>query len=153
MKNTLYKLFILFTISIFMFACSQDESETIYAPIQQDSFLNGDWKGVANEEQKSLNLDVTMKENYGSVSGSGTVKFLESNDISNITKEFTASFNQGILNKSQISFIIYSPADSDYVSYNGGLDKNDSAKFLGSAVYYLASEHRSISFTMILNKQ
>jgi hypothetical protein len=153
MKKFDYKLPLFLLLTLFLFACSDDETETIYAPTQGYSFLNGDWSGFANEEQKTLKLDVTLKENYGAVSGSGTVRVTESNDISNIDIEFSGSFYHGIIEGSQISFIMESPADSDYVSYNGGLDKNDSTKFIGNAIYYLSSQHRSIRFDMILNKQ
>ncbi|NOX18088.1 MAG: hypothetical protein GXO87_07385 [Chlorobi bacterium] len=149
----IYKFLILLALSVFVLACSQDESETIYAPHQQDSFLNGEWKGLANEEQKTLNLDVNLKENYGSISGNGTVKMTVSDDINDLSLEFSGSFSQGVLNGSQISFVMESSIDSDYVAYNGGLDKTDSSKFNGNASYYLSSQHRSIRFVMTLNKQ
>ncbi len=153
MKKIDFRLPLIFILPFILFACSQDEMETIYAPTQGYSFLNGDWSGFTNEEQKTLKLDVTLKENYGAVSGTGTVKVTESDDLGNISVEFSGSFYHGILEGSQISFVMESPTDSDYVSYNGGLDKNDSSKFLGNAVYYLSSERRSIFFNMILNKQ
>lgn len=137
---------------LFCWGCENNEIETITAPTAEDSYIDGNWSDTKTEEDKGITLALTLDENFGTILGSGTVDFWKSTGSTSVNVDFTNNAS-GTLVKSQISVKIESPNDSDYVSFDGGLDKTDSTKFIGSCIYYLSSEHQSYNFQMTLKKQ
>jgi len=147
------KLFIIaFICFLICWGCQEDEVERVTAPTTQDSYVDGTWNDSITEEEKGITLSLNLDENFGTIIGNGSVDFWKSNNNNTVNVAFTDNIT-GVLVNSQISVTIESPNDSDYVSFNGGLDKTDSTRFIGSCIYYLSSEHQSYGFQMTLKKQ
>ena len=133
-------------------SCEENNVEPVSSPTEEDSFLDGRWKGASSNEQESMTLTADLDENFSSVYGTGNVRYNRTDDLSNINEEFSGSIT-GTINKSQISFQVDNPQSDDYVVYNGGLDKIDSTKFIGNCSFYFAAEEKYYTIPMTLIKE
>lgn len=152
MKRVKIILILIFSIVIFSACSSSDENNIIAPPPAAESFLNGNWQGKKLQEQSSVYIDVDLKENVQIVTGSGTIRYVKTNDIVNIDDEIKGNIT-GSLIRSQISFTLFRASDSTKVTFSGGLSKTDSTIFEGNAIVNYKPENVNETFTLAILKQ
>jgi hypothetical protein len=150
MKTFKFSLFVI--VFMIFVSCEENNVEPVSSPTEEESFLDGRWRGASSNEQESMTLSANLDKNFSSVYGTGNVKYNRIDDLSNINEEFTGSIT-GTINKSQISFQVDNPQTDDFVVYNGGLDKIDSTKFIGNCSFYYATEEKYYTIPMTLIKE
>lgn len=146
-------LFMLLLLLSFI-SCSEDDGVEPYEfNPNTDSFLDGEWKGNAADETKTLSVTAQLNEAHNIIGGTIVMNFSFSDETSqtiNISHSGTVSGN---LVNSQMSFGSENSETGNTFLYNGSVSKNDSTLLVGNARIYYSTNETSYTINLNLKKQ